>query len=108
VCLLILEESECSNQSVLREAKVYLIIVYDINVKRVVKVLKFLRRYLNWVQNSVFEGELTYAEFKKVQAGLKKIINEDEDSVAIYRFDSSVKLIKETMGVEKSSEDNVL
>ncbi len=83
----------------------HFIIVYDINVKRVVRVLKFLRRYLNWVQNSVFEGELTYAEFKKVKAGLKKIINKEEDSVAIYRFDSSVKVMKETLGVEKSDAD---
>ena len=35
----------------------YFIAVYDINVKRGPKMLKLFRRYLNWVQNSVFEGE---------------------------------------------------
>jgi CRISPR-associated protein Cas2 len=34
----------------------YVVIVYDVDVARVPKVCKFLRRYLHWVQNSVFEG----------------------------------------------------
>lgn len=33
--------------------------VYDVNEKRVNKVLKIGRKYLNWVQNSVLEGEIT-------------------------------------------------
>ena len=37
----------------------FIILVYDIDVKRVGKVLKKCREYLNWVQNSVFEGEIT-------------------------------------------------
>ena len=41
----------------------YIIIVYDVGEKRVAKVCQFLRQYLNWIQNSVFEGELTKAEF---------------------------------------------
>ena len=34
----------------------YVIVVYDVEEKRVAKVLKYLRSYLNCVQNSVFEG----------------------------------------------------
>ena len=34
----------------------YVLIIYDINVERINKVYKFLKTYLNWVQNSVFEG----------------------------------------------------
>ena len=37
----------------------YLIMVYDINEKRVKKVLKIGRKYLDWIQNSVLEGEIT-------------------------------------------------
>ena len=40
----------------------YVIIVYDINVDRVNKVKSFLRQYLFWIQNSVFEGELLNRE----------------------------------------------
>ena len=32
----------------------YVIVVYDVGVKRVGKVCKYLRQHLNWVQNSVF------------------------------------------------------
>ena len=34
----------------------FVIMVYDVNQKRVAKVLKIARKYLNWVQNSVFGG----------------------------------------------------
>ncbi len=37
----------------------YVIIVYDAGVKHLNKVRIFLKQYLDWVQNSVFEGELT-------------------------------------------------
>lgn len=49
----------------------YVIIVYDINVDRVNKVKSFLRQYLFWIQNSVFEGEVTESEFKIIYNGLK-------------------------------------
>jgi len=50
--------------------------VYDIGEKRVQKVLKTSRKYLFWVQNSVFEGEITKANYVKLKAELKKIIDE--------------------------------
>lgn len=37
----------------------YTIVVYDVGEKRVAKVCKYLRTVLQWMQNSVFEGELT-------------------------------------------------
>ena len=45
----------------------YVLLVYDVEVKRVVKVHKFLKRHLHWVQNSVFEGELTDAQIETVK-----------------------------------------
>ncbi|MEM2591949.1 MAG: CRISPR-associated endonuclease Cas2 [Thermofilaceae archaeon] len=53
----------------------YVIMVYDVNVARVQKVLKTGRKYLTWVQNSVFEGELTEAKLARLQRDLQKIIN---------------------------------
>lgn len=40
----------------------FVILVYDINIKRNKKVLKICRRYLNHVQKSVFEGVITEAK----------------------------------------------
>ena len=44
----------------------YVIIVYDINVDRVNKVKSFLRQHLFWIQNSVFEGDVTESEFEVI------------------------------------------
>ena len=44
----------------------YVIIVYDIKAERVNKVKSFLRQYLFWIQNSVFEGEASESEFMMV------------------------------------------
>ena len=37
----------------------YLILVYDVSHNRVAKVCKAMRQRLTWVQNSVFEGEVS-------------------------------------------------
>ncbi len=63
----------------------YVVIVYDVNVERLNKVRMFLKQYLDWMQNSVFEGEITKAKLKEIEIGLKELINESEDSIIIYR-----------------------
>ncbi len=85
-----------------------MILVYDVNVERVNKVCQFLRRFLNWVQNSVFEGELTESEFVKIVNGLKEIIDENEDSVIFYILKSDKYLKKVTIGSEKVDVCNVI
>ena len=62
----------------------YVILVYDIGEKRVGKMLKLCRRYLSWIQNSVFEGEITEVKMKELQHKMKAIIHEDSDSVIIF------------------------
>ena len=86
----------------------YVIIVYDIEVKRVWKVCKYLRQHLNWVQNSVFEGELTKAQLAKVQAGLLSIIDEDHDAVIIYQMRDRKWVDKNTLGKDKNPATNLL
>jgi len=84
----------------------YIVVVYDVNVKRVNHVKKFLRRHLHWVQNSVFEGEVTLAEYERIKARLKEIIDESEDSVVIYKLRSAPK--RETLGVEKNPMEDII
>ncbi|OKY78761.1 MAG: CRISPR-associated protein Cas2 [Candidatus Methanohalarchaeum thermophilum] len=86
----------------------YFIIVYDVGVKRVNKVKKFLRKYLNWIQNSVFEGNLTKSELKEVKQGIKKIINQSHDSIIIYKLRNKKALEKTTIGQEKEKTDNII
>jgi CRISPR-associated protein Cas2 len=86
----------------------YVIIVYDIEEKRVAKACKYLRQHLNWVQNSVFEGEVTEAHLERIKAGLRKIISDDKDAVIFYLLSSEKWIQRETMGVEKSPATNLL
>ena len=86
----------------------YVIIVYDVNVQRVNKVCQFLRMFLHWVQNSVFEGELTESELMRVEMGLKEIINENEDSITIYIFPNEKVLKRKFIGIRKNEPTFVL
>ncbi len=86
----------------------YVIIVYDVEEKRVGKVLKFLRGYLHWVQNSVFEGELTEGKFREVQNGIKKLIKTDKDSVIFYRFRDESQVVKDTIGIKRAEIDVII
>jgi CRISPR-associated protein Cas2 len=86
----------------------YVIVVYDVNVQRVNKVCQFLRMFLHWVQNSVFEGELTESELMRVERGLKEIINENEDSITIYIFPNEKVLERRFIGIRKNEPTFVL
>ncbi|MGB9771742.1 MAG: CRISPR-associated endonuclease Cas2 [Candidatus Kapaibacteriota bacterium] len=84
------------------------IVVYDINEKRVAKVLKTCRKYLFWVQNSVFEGEITQAKLLQLKSELESIIDEEEDSIIIYTFASSWYTQREILGVDKGGENFII
>lgn len=81
----------------------YYLLVYDISsVKRITKVLKTCRKYLRWIQNSVFEGELTFTQFNRLEAELKQIINKKEDSVIIFCSRNSELVDRQILGIEKN------
>ncbi|RYU92871.1 CRISPR-associated endonuclease Cas2 [Emticicia agri] len=86
----------------------YVILVYDIGEKRVGKMLKHCRKYLNWIQNSVFEGEITEVKLKELLAGSRKIMNEETDSIIIFKSRDEKWLDKEVVGVERMTTDNFL
>jgi CRISPR-associated protein Cas2 len=80
---------------------VFVIVAYDINVKRVNKALKVGRRYLDWTQNSLFEGELTTAQLANLKADFKKVIKEEEDSIVFYLVRREKYMERQVMGKEK-------
>ena len=86
----------------------YVIAMYDVGEKRVGKMLKLLRRYLNWIQNSVFEGEITEAKLKELQIRAEDIIDSNIDSIIIFKNRDEKWLNKQVIGRERSSIDNYL
>ena len=85
----------------------FVILVYDINIKPNKKVLKICRRYLNHVQKSVFEGVITEAKLNRLKDEIKTVICKEEDSVAIYEFETLKYSSKEVIGLNELG-DNIL
>lgn len=89
--------------------KLYYIVVYDIaSEKRLPKVLKIFRKYLFWIQNSVFEGELNETQYKLLKEELKKVIKKDTDSILFFHVDNKKYVTKNKMGIEKNEPANFI
>ncbi|MFP4047511.1 MAG: CRISPR-associated endonuclease Cas2 [Bacteroidales bacterium] len=87
----------------------YIILVYDVGQKRVGKMLKLCRKYLNWIQNSVFEGEITKVKLKELKSFAKNIMKEEEgDSLIIFKSREEKWLEKEVIGEDKNPIDSFL
>jgi CRISPR-associated protein Cas2 len=86
----------------------YVILVYDVGEKRVGKMLKLCRKYLHWIQNSVFEGEITEVKLKELVHRAKQIMDTKTDSIILFKSMNEKWLNKEIVGVERSSTDNFL
>jgi len=83
----------------------FVVVTYDVDVKRVDRVRKTLRKYLCWVQNSVFEGEITVSSLARCKAELSQII-EEEDSVYFYVMGGAPK--KEVLGTDRNPLEDII
>lgn len=79
----------------------FVIAIYDVESKRCGKMLKLFRRYLVWVQNSVFEGELTESQYKDLQKRALKLMDTETDSVMFYQLGQQKYIKREALGIEK-------
>ena len=86
----------------------YVIAVYDVNQKRVAKMLKLCRRYLNWIQNSVFEGEITDLGLKELIHEARQVMDDREDSFILFSSRDERWLSKTIVGRERAETDNFL
>ena len=84
----------------------YVFLFYDVNVKRVNKVFKKCKKFLNHWQKSVFRGPLTNSEIIELENELKKTIDQEEDFISIIKI-VNFKTIGETvLGIkEKNTEE---
>ena len=86
----------------------YIILVYDVGQKRVGKMLKLCRKYLNWIQNSVFEGEITAVKLDELKIKAMDIMDNGSDSLIIFRTRQEKWLEKEIVGKERSDTGNII
>ncbi len=86
----------------------YVILVYDIGQRRVGKMLKHCRKYLNWIQNSVFEGEITQARLTEMLDLAYEIMDDEVDSILVFKSKNKDWLDKEILGFERQSTGQIL
>ena len=86
----------------------FVIVTYDVDVKRVGKVYKKLKEYLIWSQNSVFEGEITKTKLMQCLHEVEEIINVKTDSVYVYTVKNPKHVNKTCYGIDKSFDEMFL
>lgn len=91
----------------------YVILVYDIamddtgsKVSR--NVFKICKKYLTHVQCSVFEGEISKVQIKKLKTELQPWIREEKDSVILFSSRNERWMDKDVMGKQDVILDNFL
>lgn len=87
----------------------YYIAVYDVaSPKRLPRVLKTFRKFMFWIQNSSFEGELTEGQYKELKSRLKEVCNKEEDSILFFCAEKKKYIKREVMGFEKNEITNFI
>ena len=82
--------------------------VYDVGERRVAKMLKLCRKYLIWIQNSVFEGEITEVKLKELKFKARQIMEEETDSLIVFTSRDQKWLEKEIIGAERGATSNFI
>jgi len=87
----------------------YIILFYDIADKTVrdqkdnsYKIRKEVEKYLTRVQFSVFEGEITPSDLRKLKAHLAKVAEKELDSIIIYESTRLNYTERIVIGVDKN------
>ena len=92
----------------------YVVLVYDISIKdhkgrRIMRqVFKKCKEYLNHIQNSVFEGELTEGQVMQLKYELSELIRADKDSIIFFTSSKGDWLNKDILGLNKNAFSNLL
>ncbi|MEM9905170.1 MAG: CRISPR-associated endonuclease Cas2 [Cyanobacteria bacterium P01_D01_bin.44] len=86
----------------------YFVISYDISDdKRRTKIHKILTSYGQWMQYSLFECDLTSAQYARLRNRLNKLIKPEEDSIRFYWLCECCKAKVERIGGEVLRDDTV-
>ena len=85
------------------DRQMYIVLVYDISQdekgqRRWSRIFKICKKYLSHIQNSVFEGEISKAQLMKMKNELGPYINNELDSVIIFKSRQEKWLDKEFLG----------
>jgi CRISPR-associated protein Cas2 len=86
----------------------HVIIAYDVGVERLDQVRHVLKRYLNWIQNSAFEGELSEGQLEELRLSVHEVIDPSKDSIVVFSIGNPDWLRKTLWGREKGTTGTVV
>ncbi|MDO5089746.1 MAG: CRISPR-associated endonuclease Cas2 [Leptotrichiaceae bacterium] len=82
----------------------YAFVFYDIQEKRVNKVFKICKKYLEHHQKSVFRGKISPSQILKLEKELKKVIDEKHDYVSFVLMVNEYNFFEHSLGEHKEDE----
>lgn len=86
----------------------FIVVTYDIpEDKRRTKVHSLLKSYGQWMQYSVFECEVTAAQYAKLRLRLEKLIKPETDSIRFYSLCACCQGKVERIGGENVRDDSI-
>lgn len=93
----------------------FVIVVYDIGNKKSLKLHKYLKQKLNWIQNSVFEWELSESDYIRMKWEIKQLLkrlsegsSENNNSVIVFDMPYRGALKRTVIWKEKNPIDNFI
>ncbi|MDY0812037.1 CRISPR-associated endonuclease Cas2 [Kitasatospora purpeofusca] len=86
----------------------FVILVYDTAAERNPRVLRTCRKYLHWTQRSVFQGELTTAQYRALTSALNNEIDPTYDSIVTYTTRSPDMIETTTIGATLGGPGDIL
>lgn len=86
----------------------HVIIVYDIGVERINVVRILIKQYLHWIQNSVFEGDLSISDLTDLKSRIAGLIDKSTDSVLVFTVNNPKWIEKTTLGIDRNDIDNII
>ncbi len=85
-----------------------MIIAYDIEVERLHKVYLVMKQYLNWIQNSAFEGDLSLGQLEELKAKVMKVIDEKNDSIVVFLVSNPEWIDRKVWGKERGLIESII
>jgi CRISPR-associated protein Cas2 len=86
----------------------HVIIAYDIGVERLHKVYLVMKQYLNWIQNSAFEGDLSLGQLEELRIKVTKVIDEEKDSIVVFLVSNPEWIDWKVWGREKGQTESIV
>lgn len=85
-----------------------MIIAYDIGIERLHKVYLVMKQYLNWIQNSAFEGDLSMGQLEELKVKVMGIIDKERDSIVVFLVSNPEWIDRRVWGRERGDVKSII